>query len=98
MGVAKTGRYLHIDEPPTGFVYSSAQEPRMFTLLAQTSGDSAAMMAPLRELARSIDAAQPMFDVHTMEDFYWGRAVGLAAIITLLIASMGLTGPQRRSR
>jgi ABC-type antimicrobial peptide transport system permease subunit len=62
------------------------------TLIAQTAGDSAAMMAPLRELARSIDAAQPMFDVHTMEDFYWGRAVGLANVITSTIAAMGLTG------
>ena len=93
VGVAKTGRYLHIAEPPTEFVYfPSAQEPRMFTLIAQTTGDSAAMIGPLRELARSIDPSQPMFDVHTMEEFYWARAVGLANIITLLIASMGLTG------
>ncbi len=94
VGVAKAGRYLYIAESPTEFVYLAAlQGPRIsMTLLTQTSGDSASMVAPLREVVRSIDATQPMFDVRTMEDFYWARATSLATIISNTIAVMGLMG------
>jgi len=94
VGVAKTGRYLYIAEPPTEFVYlASEQEPRVqLTLVAETVGDSAGMVAPLRELVRSIDANQPMYDVRTMEDFYWARAVSVAKVISSTVAAMGLMG------
>jgi putative ABC transport system permease protein len=94
VGVAKTGRYLHIAEPPTEFVYlCSLQDPRIFmTLVAQTLGDSAGMVAPLRELVRQIDVSQPMFDVRTMEDFYWARATSIANVVSATIAAMGLMG------
>jgi len=94
VGVARTGRYLHIAEPPTEFVYlCSLQEPHVsMTLLARTLGDSAGMVAPLRELVRSIDASQPTYDVRTMEDFYWARATSIAQVISTTIAAMGLMG------
>jgi len=94
IGVTKTGRYLHIAEPPTEFVYlCSLQEPRVsMTLVAQTLGDSAGMVAPLRELVRQIDVSQPMFDVRTMEDFYWARATSIANVVSATIAAMGLMG------
>jgi len=93
VGVAKTSRYLWFAEPPTDFIYLPlAQHPRdRNTLLAESYGDPAALLAPLREVVRSLDANQPIFDVRTMEDLYHAR-VSNPNMIVQTIAAMGLVG------
>jgi predicted permease len=94
VGVTKTGKYEWFAEPPTEFVYLPlAQHPRsQVTLLAQSFGNPAALVAPLRDVVRSIDANQPIYDVRTMEDYFQNRAVKNPNMIVQTVGAMGLIG------
>jgi len=94
VGVAKTTKYLWFAEPPTDFLYLPlAQHPReRITLLAESYGDPASLVTPLREVVRSLDANQPIFDVRTMEDLYRTRAISNPNMIIQTIGAMGLVG------
>ena len=94
VGVAKTGKYTFMGEPPTSFLYLPfAQNPRKsMYLLTNSYGDPAALAAPLRELVHTLDADQPVFDVRTMEDFYQIRAISVMRMIMEMVATMGAVG------
>jgi predicted permease len=94
VGVAKTAKYLWIAESPIQFLYVPlAQSPaQAMTLLVQSSGDSAAMAAPLREVVRGLDSNMPIFDVRTMENFYQMRAVNTPKMILNTVGTMGTMG------
>jgi ABC-type antimicrobial peptide transport system permease subunit len=92
--VAKTGKYTFVGEPPTAFVYMPfAQNPRKsMVLFAETYGDPAAAISPLREVVHTLDANQPIFNVRTMENFYQLRAISITRMIVQVVASMGGAG------
>jgi predicted permease len=94
VGLAKTTKYLFIAEPPTDFVYLPYRQmkPRRMVMLAQSVGDSAALTAPLREVAHSLDANMPIYNVRTMERLYQMRAVSVFRVLITVIAGMGLMG------
>ncbi|MBV9147679.1 MAG: ABC transporter permease [Acidobacteria bacterium] len=94
VGLAKTGKYLYVAESPTAFVYFPfAQNPRKsMVLFAETSGDASGAIGPLREVVRTLDANQPIFNVRTMENFYQLRAISITRMIMQMIASMGAAG------
>jgi predicted permease len=94
VGVAKTGRYLFIGEPPTPFVYFPyAQDPKTrMSLLVETYGDPAAIAAPLRDLVRSLDENMPIYNARTLSDFYQQRAISIMLMILQLVATMGFLG------
>lgn len=94
VGVAKTSKYLWVGESPSPAIYlpfGQHQAPRM-TLLAETTADSASLVAPLREVVRSIDANLPVYDVRTMENFYQLRAIGTVRLIVQTVSAMGCIG------
>ena len=94
VGVARNSRYLFIAEPPTDFVYFPyLQHPsRRMILMAQSSGDSASVLTPLRDVIRRLDANMPVYDVHTIEEHYYARATSLAEVTVEIIGGMGLMG------
>src|ERR1039458_6865931 len=94
VGVAKTAKYLFIAEPPQQFVYFPfTQHPQTrMSLLAETYGDPAAMTAPLREVVRSLNPDQPIYNTHTLANFYEQRGTAIFLFILQLVASMGLIG------
>src|SRR5580658_10435755 len=57
VGVAKTGHYIVVNEPPNPYVYVSyEQNPRArMTLIVQSVGDAGELAKPLRQAVRSID-------------------------------------------
>ena len=93
VGLAKISKYLWFMEPPTEFAYFPlTQHPqRRITLLAESYADPAALVAPLRDLVRSLDANQPIYNVRTMEDYYHKRAVSNPDMIVETVGAMGLT-------
>jgi predicted permease len=94
VGVAKTTKYIWIAEPPLEYVYlplAQHFQPKM-TLLVESTGDPTALVTPLREMIRGIDANQPMYDVRTMEDFYRKRVVNTPNMIMQMVGAMGLMG------
>jgi predicted permease len=94
VGVARNSRYLHIGEQPADFVYFSyRQHPssRMY-LMAESAGESASLLAPLRAAVRRLDANMPIYDVHTMEEHYYARATSLADVTVEIVGGMGCMG------
>jgi predicted permease len=94
VGVAKTSKYSFLIERPKPFVYLPfRQQPAdsMF-LLAESSGDPAALAAPFRALVRSLDANLPIANVRTMEELYRLRSVVVLDVIVATIGAMGTMG------
>lgn len=95
VGVARNGKYLFISEPPDiEYVYFAlAQHPKaQMTLMAESSGDSAGLAAPMRAVVRSLDANQPIYNVRTMEELFRIRAVSTPNFIVQTVGAMGLMG------
>ena len=61
-------------------------------LLAESAGSPAALAAPMRELVRTLDATQPIFDVRTMEEIFDIRTTKIASVLMQTVAFMGLMG------
>lgn len=94
VGVAKTAKYIFISEPPMEFLYLPlSQNPKSrVTLLVQSAGPAQGLAAPLREVVRSLDPNQPIYDVRTMEDLYQARAVKTPNLIIQTVGALGMMG------
>lgn len=94
VGVARNSKYMFISESQYRYFYLPyAQEggTRM-VLLTESSGDPALLAAPLREIVRSMDPNQPMYNVRTFGNFYKMRAIDTPLMITQMVVMMGLIG------
>jgi len=93
-GVTKTNKCWFIAEPPIQFFYLPfAQEPSTrMSLVVETDGDPAAVAAPLREVVRTLDPNQPIYNVRTLSSFYEQRAISVVVMVTEMVAIMGLLG------
>jgi predicted permease len=94
VGLTKTSTYIFLAERPTEFVYFPYQQrpqPRMI-LLAESIGDPKSLATPLREVVRTLDANQPIYDVRTMEELYRMRVVVQFSVVSSLVAAMGIMG------
>ena len=94
VGLAKASKYLFLAEAPIEYLYMPyKQRPQQrMTLLTESLGDPASLVSPLRDVVRGLDASQPIFNVHTMEEFYQMRTITIFNIVIGLVASMGLMG------
>lgn len=94
IGVAATGKYLSLLEPPLEYIYLPlAQHPQTrMTLLAATHGDPSAAAQPLRQIVQSLDANLPIFGVRTMRDYFEQRSVKVLRLINVIVALAGLLG------
>jgi predicted permease len=94
VGVARTSKYLFLAEPPMEYAYFSFRQRGNSAriLLAESDGDPAALAAPLRAVARGIDAEQPIYNVQTMDAFYRISTVGLFTNVIRTVAAMGVMG------
>jgi predicted permease len=94
VGLAKTSKYVWVAEPPTEFVYIPyRQRPQQrMTLVAESLGDPATLVTPLRHVVRSLDANQPIFNVRTMEQLFWMRAISTSNVIIGTVGVMGIMG------
>jgi len=94
VGIAKTGKYIFITEPPTEYLYLplSQQPQARMTLVAESNGDAGGLVALLRDMVRGIDANQPIYDVRTMADFYGQRAVKTSSLIVQTVGWLGIMG------
>jgi putative ABC transport system permease protein len=94
VGVAKTSKYTFLTEPPREFLYLPyKQRPLLrMILLAESTGDPASLVTPLRDAVRSLDANQPIYNVRTMEEFYRMRVVTVFNVVIGSVAAMGVMG------
>jgi putative ABC transport system permease protein len=95
VGVTRTGKYLFVAEPPTRFLYLplAQHERTAMSLLVETSNaDAGHLAAPLRSVARSLDANLPVFNVRTFASLYQRRAVEVPKTVLQMVGMMGLIG------
>jgi len=94
VGIAKNGKYVFIAEQPSLYLYlpMAQNTQRRMTLVAEPLGDSASLVAPLREVVRTMDPNLPIYDIRTMETFYQLRCVNMTNMILNTVATMGLMG------
>jgi predicted permease len=94
VGVARQTKYVFATEPPMTHLYvpaSQSYSARM-SLIVSTERDAAALAGSLRELMRSVDAAQPVFQVRTLRTHYYQRSIVMPLRLAQLVTAMGLTG------
>ena len=93
VGVAQTGTYTFVGEPPSPFLYLAlAQNERsMLVLFMDTSADAASLGTALRQVVHSLDSNQPIFNLRTMFDLYRQRA-GVTRMIMEIVGTMGMVG------
>ncbi|MGO9095412.1 MAG: ABC transporter permease [Bryobacteraceae bacterium] len=94
VGLARQSPYQFPGEPPQDILYLPlAQNPQtQMLLLAQSQGDAAALAAPLRQLVRSLDADQPIYNVRTIEEYFDMRITKLFHWLTEAMGALGLLG------
>ncbi len=94
VGLTKTSRYIFISEPPFPFVYLPYAQnfSSHMSVFVETASDPAEIAAPLRAVARSLDANMPVYNARTMSNLYQQRTVGILLMILQLVSTLGLLG------
>ncbi len=94
VGVTADSKYNWIGEAPTPWMYLPQRQDLGFrsTLLVAAVGDAAALAVPLRDIVREIDTNMPISGMRTMEEFYYGNAVGIVTALTRITGGMGVMG------
>jgi predicted permease len=93
VGVAQTGTYTFVGEPPSPFLYLplAQNERSMLALFLDTSADPASLGGALRQTVHSLDPNQPIFNLRTMSELYRQRA-GVTRMIMEIVGTMGMIG------
>ena len=95
VGVSRTSRYSSITEPPTPFLYKPfAQDVRAeVSLIVEGATEQVAQLAaPLREIVRTLDENQPVFNLRTFATFYAQTAIGSQLLLMRTVGAMGVLG------
>jgi len=93
VGVAQTGTYTFVGEPPSTFLYLplAQNERSMLALFMDTTADPASLGSALRQAVHSLDPDQPIFNLRTMSELYRQRA-GVTRMIMEIVGTMGMVG------
>lgn len=91
------------ERPPRAAVYFSATQwpQRTMTLLVRVAGDPSGVAPGIREAVRTIDPAQPIYQLRTLRDWLTESSAqprltssltGVVALVALLLAAVGVYG------
>lgn len=93
IGVAETGTYTFVGEPPSPFLYLplAQNERSTLALFTDTTADAASLAGALRQVVHSLDPDQPVFNIRMMSEVYRQRAA-VTRMIMEIVGTMGLVG------
>jgi putative ABC transport system permease protein len=102
-GVARDGKYITLDEPPTDYFFLPFQQnyDGRMTLIAHTTGDPESVIAGVRQEVKTLDDRLPVYgvrDVSAFLDIVLSASKMIAAtvsgfgLLALLLAAIGLYG------
>jgi len=91
VGVVADARYTSVQGEPVPIVFVSNRvfTRRIFTVIARTSGDPAAVLPSVRDAVRGVEPDQPITEMGTMRDAI-GDAVAAPRVLTLLVGMFGV--------
>ncbi|MBX6365430.1 MAG: ABC transporter permease [Gemmatimonadetes bacterium] len=94
VGVVRDSRYAGLDQPPRPEMYVPfAQLPynnTAMTLVVRTMRDPAPLTAAAQQAVWAVDAAQPVYDIHTMaERVHRSVGVVIARVLAVALAVFG---------
>jgi predicted permease len=95
VGIAQTGKYFFIAEPPLDLIYFPyTQMPNSaLTVAAESTAPDADALAPvLRDVVRQIDPSMPISNARTMQDFFSQRAVKISDTMVGVVGTLGMMG------
>jgi predicted permease len=103
VGVVATGKYWHIDEPPTPFVFIPLTQLYAggVAFVVRTAVPALSLAEPARRVFQAADPGVPFLDPQTLEEFtgaavFVQRAVawllGALGSLALVLAAMGIYG------
>jgi predicted permease len=91
VGVASDARYTSVQGEPVAIVYipNRIMTRRIFTVVARTSSDPAALLGSVRDAIHRVERDQPITEIGTMRDAI-GDAVAAPRVLTLLVGLFGV--------
>jgi putative ABC transport system permease protein len=103
VGVVRTGKYNTLGEEPRPLYYLPLLQEYQgdVVLHVRTNTDPRALIAPVRDAIRRVDAAVPVFDMKTMDDHLLiallparlaGTLLGASGMLAVLLAAVGIYG------
>jgi putative ABC transport system permease protein len=103
VGIIGDVRHNDLEEPPAPemYIHYLQNPPVAPFLVIRTAGDPAALIEPVRTVARTLDKDLPLYDMHTMMDLRAASVarrqfvvllVTLFGVIALVLAAVGLDG------
>jgi predicted permease len=94
VGMARTISYQDSAEKAMDFVYLPlAQHPiARMVLMLRSNGDPLQLVAPVKEVVRSLDPNLPMLHTMAYDDFYLNKAIRGPQIAVDLVGAMGAVG------
>jgi putative ABC transport system permease protein len=95
VGVTADNKFNWIGEPPTPWLYIPQLQDsgyRRSTLVVASAGASASLGAAIREVVRDLDPNMPLSGLRTIEEFYYGNAIGIVLVLVRVVGAMGVLG------
>ena len=94
VGVTADNKFNWIGEAPTPWLYIPQRQDtaRRSTLVVASTGTSASIGAAVRDVARDLDPNMPVSGLRTIEEYYYGNAIGTVLILVRVVGGMGMLG------
>jgi predicted permease len=94
VGVTADNKFNWIGEAPTPWLYIPQRQDtgKRSTLVVASAGASASMSTAVRDVARELDPNMPVSGLRTIEEYYYGNAIGAVLVLVRVVGGMGVLG------
>jgi len=94
VGVTADNKFNWIGEAPTPWLYVPQRQDsgKRSTLVVASAGASASIATAIRDVIRDLDPNMPISGLRTIEEFYYGNAIGIVMVLVRVVGAMGMLG------
>jgi putative ABC transport system permease protein len=94
VGVTADNKFNFIGEAPTPWLYIPQRQDtnKRSTLIVASTGTSVSIGAAVRDAARELDSNMPISGLRTIEEYYYGNAIGIVLVLVRVVGAMGTLG------
>jgi putative ABC transport system permease protein len=94
VGVTADNKFNWIGEAPTPWLYIPQRQDtgKRSTLVVASAGASGSISTAVRDVARELDPNMPVSGLRTIEEYYYGNAIGTVLVLVRVVGGMGILG------